>query len=523
MTDRLRWPDHPVIYEIYPRSFADTHGHGGGDLRGITERLDHVAALGVDAIWLSPFFVSPFVDGGYDIVDHCAVDPRFGTLADFDALVARAHDLGLLVMIDQVFNHTSSDHEWFQRSLRREDGYEDLYVWADARDDGSPPTNWIAFFGTPAWRWYPQRSQYCLHKFLQCQPCLDHRHPSVHERLRAINRFWLDRGVDGFRYDAVTSFFHHRDLADNPPAPPEHRKRIPGPPNNPYTFQDHVHDVLPDECAGFTETLRDWVGPDTYMLAEINKGPNSVEVTHDFTKPGRFDAGYTFDLAERGLESGVLREILERMADRDGFAWWLSSHDQPRHVSKLGDGSARDARLFAAFLTAMPGPLILFQGEELGQPQATLPLEMLHDPYDVMYWPEPLGRDGARTPMAWDSGKPRCGFSGAKPWLPVQHPEDGGVAQQTANPASVLNFYRKALRLRRELGLGRGVAEILDSPPGTILARMKGGGRDLTLTVNLGHSPWDIPAAAAGLEWVLSSSECPEGGTIPPRCAAWWR
>ncbi len=519
---RGRWPAHPVIYQIYPRSFRDTHGHGEGDLRGITEGLDHVASLGVDGIWLSPFFVSPFIDGGYDVVDHCAVDPRFGTMGDFDALVARAHDLGLCVMIDQVFNHTSNEHPWFRKSLERQEGFEDLYVWADAKEDGSPPNNWIAFFGTPAWRWYPQRGQYCLQKFLHCQPCLNHHHAEVHERLHRINRFWLERGVDGFRYDAVTSFFHHRNLPDNPPATPQERELIPGTPNNPYTYQRHEHDVLPQECAAFTETMRGWAGEDTYLLAEVNKGRHSIEVTRDFTAEGRFDAGYTFDLVERGIDSDVFRDILRRLEGHDGLAWWLSSHDQPRHVSGQGDGSARDARMFAGLLMALPGPLILFQGEELGQPQAVLPLERLQDPFDVMYWPEPLGRDGARTPMAWDTNRPRCGFSGAKPWLPVQTPEDGGVVQQNENGASVLNFYRKALRLRRDYGLETGHMEIVESPDCTVLARMQCGNRTLTLTVNMTHEDWDRPPATEGQTPILSSRECPEDGAIPPRCAAWW-
>lgn len=521
MARRGPWPEHPVVYHVYPRSFADSSGHGEGDLRGIAERLDHVASLGVDAIWLSPFYVSPFVDGGYDVADHCAVDPRFGTMADFDRLVARAHELGLLVLIDQVFNHTSDTHEWFRRSLAREEGYADLYVWADARPDGGPPNNWIAFFGEPAWRWHPERGQYCLHKFLACQPCLDHHHPRVHERLEAITRFWRARGVDGFRYDAVTSFFHDEGLADNPPATEAQKARTPGPPNNPFTHQHHENDVLPTLCAGFVRTIRGWAGEDAWLLGEINAGPGSVEVTKAFTQEGGLDAGYTFDLAERGLTAPVLREILDRLEGRDGLAWWLSSHDVPRHVSRLGDGSARDARLFAALLLALPGPVILFQGEELGQPQARLELAQIQDPYDRMYWPEPMGRDGARAPMAWDDERPRCGFSGARPWIPVQHPEDGAAVQQDRNPASVLNFYRTALRLRRELGLAEAAMRVDDSPEGTILARLATGGGPLTLAANMTPEPWTLPDAAA--EPILHSVAPEERRRLPPRSAAWLR
>jgi alpha-glucosidase len=516
------WPAHPVIYQIYPRSFADTTGTGEGDLPGITKHLDHVAALGADAIWLSPFFVSPFVDGGYDIVDHCAVDPRFGTMADFDRLVARAHELDLRVMIDQVFNHTSSEHPWFEKSLDREDGFEDLYVWADARPDGSPPTNWIAFFGHPCWRWYPRRAQYCLHKFLSCQPCLNHHHPAVHDRLHRINRFWRDRGVDGFRYDAVTSFFHDRELRDNPPAGPEESGLIPGSPNNPYTFQTHAYDVLPRDCAAFTETMREWAGEDMYLLGEVNKGPDSIETNLDFTAEGRFDACYCIDIPERGVSSELLREILLRLDGKDGHAWWLSSHDQPRHVSAWGDGGARDARMFAGLHAALPGPLLIFQGEELGQPQAELTLKDLHDPFDIMYWPEPLGRDGARTPMAWDTTRPRCGFSGGKPWLPVQHPEDGGAAQQDGREGSVLEFYRAALRLRHKHDLADARMEIVDCAPNTVVARIETGEAPVTVMANLCDEPRDLPGNVGGKDPILASIALGDTGLMPPRSTAWW-
>lgn len=515
------WPDNPVIYQIYPRSFIDTHGNGEGDLRGVLEGLDHVASLGVDAIWLSPFYTSPMCDGGYDVTDHCAVNPRFGTMHDFDAVLARAHALGLCVMIDLVLNHTSVTHPWFAKSLAREKGYEDVYVWADPKPDGSPPSNWVSFFGHPAWRWYPQRRQYCLSKFLPCQPCLNHYNDDVGARLERITRFWLDRGVDGFRYDAVTSFFHDPDLRDNPPATDEESVLIPGPPSNPYTYQEHVNDVLPKDCAAFSTRLRDMAGPDAFLLGEVNNGVRSVEVLRDFTGDGKLDAGYTVDLISRGPTQTVIADVLERLEGHGGFAWWLSCHDQPRHVSAHGDGSARDAKMFAALLCALPGPLILMQGEELGQPQARLRREDLHDPFDKMFWPEPMGRDGARAPMAWDDGIPRCGFSGATPWLPVAHPEDGAVRQQAENPDSVLSFYKKALSMRRDLGLANGTITLAEAPDDTILARVAAEGGDLILAVNLGDGEWrpDIP----GSDPVLRSVGLTSDGGLPPRSAAWWR
>lgn len=489
-------------------------------MRGVLDRLDYIADLGVDAIWLSPFYPSPLCDGGYDVADHCAVDPRFGTMGDFDAVVARAHDLGLRVMVDMVLNHTSDTHDWFAKSLAREEGYEDVYVWADAKPDGSPPSNWISFFGQPAWQWHPQRAQYCLSKFLPCQPCLNHFNERVFKRLQTITQFWRDRGVDGFRYDAVTSFFHDREFRDNPPSDPADAERIPGPPNNPYTYQSHLHDVLPDDCAAFAARLREMAGPDVYLLGEVNNGPRSVEVARAFTKDGRMDAGYSIDLPERGPTQNVIEDLLERLDGAGGFAWWLSCHDQPRHVSSLGDGSARDARMFALLLLALPGPLMLFQGEELGQPQAELSRDLLHDPFDKMYWPDPMGRDGGRTPMAWDDRLPRCGFSGVQPWLPVQHPEGGGAAQQAETPGSVLSIYRDALRLRRKFGLAEGRVTLFDAPKNVVNLDVKAGSRTLRVAVNQSSAAFrmeDIDNRP-----VLQSSSLDTPATLLPRSAAWW-
>ncbi|AHM05098.1 Maltodextrin glucosidase [Roseibacterium elongatum DSM 19469] len=516
-------PENPVIYQIYPRSFRDTSGTGEGDLRGVVEGLDHVASLGVDAIWLSPFFRSPMCDGGYDVADHCAVDPRFGTMQDFDDLLDRAHALGLRVMVDLVLNHTSDTHDWFARSLAREEGYEDVYVWADPKPDGSPPSNWVSFFGHPAWRWHPQRRQYCLTKFLPCQPCLNHYDTRVGQRLGEITRFWLDRGVDGFRYDAVTSFFHDRAFRDNPAATDAQAALIPGPSSNPFTYQSHRHDVMPKDCAAFCTRLREMAGPAAFLLGEVNNGPRSIEVLRDVTADGRLDAAYTVDLPERGPTQEVLADVLTRLDGDGGLAWWLSCHDQPRHVSAHGDGTARDAKLFATLLCALPGPLLMFQGEELGQPQAKLGLDDLHDPYDRMYWPQPMGRDGARAPMAWDATLPRCGFSGNRPWLPIHPPEDGGAAQQAENPGSVLSFYKQALALRRAHALSGGRMSLLDAPDGTIRARIETGDARLLLAVNLRDSDWTPEVApTAPCASILQSAPPGPGGALAPRSAAWW-
>lgn len=518
---RGAWPKHPVIYQIYPRSFQDSTGSGEGDLAGITRRLDHVARLGVDAIWLSPFFASPMVDGGYDVADQQTVDPCYGTFADFDALVARAHDLELRVMIDQVFNHTSDQHPWFQKSLARAPGFEDFYVWADARADGSPPSNWIAYFGHPAWRWHPQRGQYCLHQFLPSQPGLNHSNPKVLEALGEITRFWRDRGVDGFRYDAVTSFFHDPDFRDNPPTG-DAQALIAGPANNPFTMQRHVHDMLPDDCAAFSKTIRDWSGPDTYLIGEINQGPNSIEIARKFSAPDRLDAGYVIDPAERGLTGTVLADMLGRLEAPGPLAWWLCSHDQKRAVSRSGDGSARDARLMAGLLLALPGPILVFQGEELGTPQADLPRDALRDPFDQAFWPDPPGRDGARTPMVWTDAAPGYGFTQAETpsWLPFSLPEDGGAAQQWERGGSVLRFYQEALSARRALGLAEARVDMLRAGETCFVARLEGAGADVLLAVNLGTEALEVPEAE-GLAVRLESAPSSEAG-IAGRSAVWF-
>ncbi|MGR3496898.1 alpha-amylase family glycosyl hydrolase [Citreimonas sp.] len=515
-TTRGRWPHNPVIYQIYPRSFRDSTGTGEGDLRGITERLDHVADLGVDAIWLSPFFVSPMCDGGYDVADHAAVDPRFGTLEDFDALVDRAHDLGLLVMIDQVFNHTSKDHPWYKKSALREPPYENFYVWADPNPDGSPPTNWIGFFGAHAWRWNPRRRQYCLHQFLPCQPCLNHHCPELRARQNAITAFWRDRGVDGFRYDAVTAYFHDRALPDNPPADLGGAQPI-----NPFEYQRHQHDMMPNDCAAFSAELRDSAGPDAYLLGEINGDDLSVELVRKFSRSDRLDAAYTQELPSSPKLAPTLRKLIEDGAGHGAMAWWLSSHDQPRRISRAGDGSARDARLHAALLLALPGPVMIFQGDEIGQQQAHLEYHQLRDQFDRNYWPATAGRDGARAPLPWDSDAPNAGFGSGEPWLPVGTAEQGGVAQQRHDDESVLAFHKRALALRARLGLADAAIEIEQADGDRLVLRLQGAKGPVVVALNESDKTWPLPPRVAGREPLLGSCTLSTDG-LPPRSVFWW-
>jgi alpha-glucosidase len=332
-------------------------------------------------------------------------------------------------------------------------------------------------------------------------------------------KHWLDRGVDGFRFDAVTSFYYAPDFPDNPPSGAD-APRIPGPATNPFTFQSHKYDSLPEECGAFTADMREWAGEDFYLLGEVNEGPRSVEVLTEFTRKGRLDACYIVDLAQRGLTGAVLGEIFERLDDAGTLAWWLSSHDQPRPVSRSGDGSARDARMMAALLLGLPGPLLLFQGEELGLTQPDLPREVLSDPFDRLYWPEPPGRTGARTPIPWEEGA-SFGFSDGEPWLPVHKAPDGTVACQNARPESVLNFYRQALALRRQRGLADATPEVLAADEGFFALRLTArDGLRTEIVVNLGDSARgqrDMQEQGK----ILLASDNPCGAELAPRSALW--
>ena len=400
LADNSRWPAAPVIYQVYPRSFFDSDGDGIGDLPGITQKLDHIAQLGVDAVWLSPFYVSGWQDGGYDVIDHTAVDPMLGTMDDFDALVARAHALGLKVMIDQVLNHTSDKHPWFLAALDGDDDCAARYLFEDAKPDGTPPNNWLSQFGLPGWEWSHLREQYYFHQFLPCQPSVNLRDPAVQESHAAQIARWRARGVDGFRFDAVTSYFWDESLADNPPASDEVRAKVSGNAASPYTYQDHVYDMLPGDGADYMEKLRAWAGDDAYLIGENTSGNKSVELAMSFTGPGRLDACYTTDLPEEGGSPQVIQEMIAR-ADLQRLVGWLSSHDQPRHLD-AGEHAHAQAKIFAAMMAFLPGPWLIYQGEEFGLAQPELQQDEITDPLDLNFWPNGPGREGSRVPIPWN-------------------------------------------------------------------------------------------------------------------------
>ena len=450
------WWRGAVIYQIYPRSFQDSNGDGIGDLPGVISRMPYIASLGVDAIWISPFFVSPMKDFGYDVSDYCDVDPMFGTLADFDLLVEAAHQHGIRVMIDLVLNHTSDRHPWFRESrLGREGAKADWYVWADPKPDGTPPNNWLSIFGGPAWRWDSRRQQYFLHNFLASQPDLNLHNPDVQDALLDIARFWLDRGVDGFRLDVINFYFSDRQLRDNPPCPKEFRNADIAPSVNPYNHQLHLYSKNQPENLAFLRRIRALLDryPGTAAVGEVGDAQRGLQILGEYTSGrDKVHMCYAFEfLAEDALTASRVATTLMRLdeAAPDGWACWaLSNHDVTRHASRWGLEPAA-LKLFTTMMMCLRGALCLYQGEELGLTEGKVAFDDLQDPYGREFWPEYQGRDGCRTPMAWDDAT-NAGFSTGRPWLPpCQAHLDHAVSAQEANPTAILHHYRRAIAFRR--------------------------------------------------------------------------
>lgn len=490
------WWHGAVIYQIYPRSFCDSNGDGIGDLPGITAKLDYVAALGVDAIWLSPFFASPMKDFGYDVSDYRAVDPIFGSLEDFDRLVARAHELNIRVIIDQVYAHTSDAHAWFQESrISRLNEKSDWYVWADPKPDGTPPNNWLSVFYGPCWTWDGRRGQYYLHNFLPSQPNLNVNNPVVQAALLDTARFWLDRGVDGFRLDAINFAMHDPKLTDNPAV-----TQMAVAPKRPFDFQHHLYNQSQPELVPFIEELSGVVrsfGADRFTVAEVGGEQALAEMKLFTAGSDRFNTSYGFDfLSAPTLTPDLILDTLAKWPgdDSEGWpSWAFSNHDAPRAVSRWGAPNAHEAwaKLLLTLLMTLRGNVFLYQGEELGLTQAAVPFERLRDPEAIANWPTTQGRDGARTPMPWTSGEPHAGFSKVEPWLPM--PADhiaSAVSEQNGDAGSVLEAARELIELRRSSSaLRSGRFEPLDlAPPLLGFDRVGDAGR-LRCLFNLGNEP----------------------------------
>jgi alpha-glucosidase len=523
------WWQTGVVYQIYPRSFADTTGDGVGDLPGVIDHLDHLAAdtgLGVDALWLSPIYPSPGLDGGYDVADHGAIDPLFGTMADFDRLVAAAHARGLRVVLDLVLNHTSDRHAWFESSRASRTGpHADWYIWrdpagTDRRGRPLPPNNWLSFFGGSAWAWEPARKQFYLHTFLPQQPDLNWREPAVRAAQFAMVRGWLGRGVDGFRLDVFNVLMKAESLASNPPS-----RRVA---RRPWDRQLHLNDKDQADLVPLLESFRAILDevPGRMSVGELFSG--EVRQAAALTRPRHLV--FDFELIERPWEAAAFRKAIERRLAAFGDRWptvVLSNHDQSRHVSRFlrsigrRDALTQDrlAKASAALLLTLRGTAFLYYGEELGMSDVDVPRERIRDlPALRASWQFPWwNRDRCRSPMPWAPGR-GAGFTTGEPWLPlIPDTERRNVRAEAADANSVLAMYRRLLALRRSLApLQRGSIALHAGSDEDVLAYVREHeGERVFVAINFRLEPrrlqlpegdWQLAVSTAGddapgLDW----------------------
>ncbi|NDV99303.1 alpha-amylase family glycosyl hydrolase [Salipiger sp. PrR002] len=520
-TEDRDWWRGAVIYQVYPRSFQDSNGDGVGDLLGISRRLPHIASMGVDAVWISPFFRSPMKDFGYDVSDYCDVDPMFGSLADFDTLIETAHQLGLKVLIDLVMSHSSDQHPWFEESRSsRDNPRANWYVWADAKPDGTPPNNWLSIFGGSAWQWDTVRCQYYLHNFLTSQPDLNFHEPEVQQTLLETAQFWLDRGVNGFRLDTVNFYTHDKELRDNPALAPERRNPITAPAVNPYTWQEHLYDKTQPENLEFLAKLRKLM--DRYNAAavgEIGEDLRGLEVLGEYTSGNEhLQMSYAFELlSDKPPSAAYVKDVMDKVHEvaSDGWACWaFSNHDVVRHVTRWGIGDG-GARAYTTLMMCLRGSACIYQGEELALPEAVLAFEDLQDPYGIRFWPAFKGRDGCRTPMVWEPNAHHGGFTTGQPWLPVSHEHlRMTVEDQEKDPAAILHHYRRAIAFRHaHSALRKG--EITDiKAQGSVLSFHRiNDEEELFCAFNIGAAPAAIDAPAG--KWQQVGVELGSTGTAP--------
>ncbi|MER6953647.1 glycoside hydrolase family 13 protein [Streptomyces sp. NPDC000618] len=541
------WWRQAVVYQVYPRSFADADGDGLGDLRGVADRLPQLAGLGVDALWLSPFYPSELADGGYDVADYRDVDPRLGTLADFDALAAEAHRLGLKVIVDLVPNHTSHLHPWFQEALAAGPGSpaRDRYVFREGRGPNGelPPTDWQSVFGGSAWQRISD-GQWYLHLFTREQPDLDWSHEEVREDFRTTLRFWSDRGVDGFRIDVAHALAKDlteplRDLGSPESSGEDALSHLP-PGTHPFYDRDEVHEIYRD-----WRTILDSYTPPRTAVAEAWV-PGARRAL--YARPDELDQAFNFEYLQAGWDAEQLREVITdslatARAVGASATWVLSNHDVVRHTSRLmlppgtdrnawllSDGTVprvdeqaglRRARAATLLMLALPGSSYVYQGEELGLPEvADLPVDALRDPVWEQTGHADKGRDGCRVPLPWTTTGPSYGFGAGGAWLP-QPPYFARYAAeaQTGVEGSTLELYRTALRLRRKLLSGEELTwHGTTNTPGVLFFARSDGWRCMT---NLSDAPVLLPPGEVLLTSMPLDDHGPGGGTLPPDTTVW--
>ena len=462
-----------ILYQIYPRSFLDTNGDGIGDLQGIVKKIPYIADLGADAIWISPFYTSPMCDFGYDIADYRGVDPMFGTIGDFEKVVATAHKYGLKIYTDQVWAHCSDQHPWFQESrLNKTNPKADWFVWSDPREDGYYPNNWIGIFGGPAWTWNAARKQYYLHHFLHTQPALNFWNDEVFEAVMADAWFWAEKGVDGFRVDALPHALADKHLRDNPPLDKNKIRDSFTSDANPRNYQDNIRTESQPELIILTERMRDYFksrGKDITLLGEIMTG--GMKFAAELSKgDNRLHTAYTGELISTELNAKNIKKIIADVQthfdDPAKMCWSIGNHDVSRLWSRIANRENADDywRLIVAWYFSLQGSVCWYNGDELGLSEADIPFEQIQDPFGKAFWPEFKGRDGCRTPMPWAASERNAGFStGPSGWLPIPGDHQrSAVDVQNVDPDSKLNYVKEWMRFRREQEvLGKGSLELL--------------------------------------------------------------
>jgi alpha-glucosidase len=498
--EEARWWQDGVVYQIYPRSFADSNGDGIGDLAGIISRLDYVVGLGVDAVWISPIYPSPMADFGYDVADYCGVDPMFGTLADADRLIAEAHARGLRVILDFVPNHSSDQHPWFLASrASRADSKRDWYIWRDAAAGGGPPNNWRSHFGGSAWEWDAPTGQYYLHSFLREQPDLNWRNPAVRAAMYDALRFWLDRGVDGFRIDVMWLLIKDDEFRSNPPNPGwaagrgSYERLLPL-----YTAdRPEIHAIVAE-----LRTLLDEYGA-RVLIGEIYLPVERLMTYYGHDLKGAH-LPFNFQLIDAPWNAaalaGIIRDYEAALPVGAWPNWVLGNHDKPRIASRVGSAQARVA---AMLLLTLRGTPTLYYGDELGMVDVPIPPDRVTDPAEKNQPGIGIGRDPERTPMPWDAS-PGGGFTTGEPWLPLGDHAQVNVAAEAAQPDSILRLYRRLLELRHaHPALTRGALVDVRAHEDVLMYERREAGRRLTVVLNFGHDARVVPIRAARI--VLST------------------
>ena len=476
------WWKNGIIYQIYPRSFKDSNADGIGDLTGIIDQLDYIRDLGVDAIWLSPIYPSPDKDFGYDVADYLTIDPKYGNLQDFDRLIEEAHKRDLHIIMDLVLNHTSDQHRWFIESRKSPDNpYHDWYMWEDPAPNGGPPNNWLSHFGGPGWEYDRHLNKYYFHMFEKHQPDLNWRNPEVRAMVIKIFRYWLDKGVDGFRLDVFNAYYKDADLRDNP-----RKKRLA---RRPFEAYEHIYDTSQPEMMSVVKEIRAILDeyPERYVVGETFLEDSTYART--FVGPDRFHAAFDFNFAASPWNAKAFGNAIQYWDALHGDEAWpnyfFNNHDVPRSATRYTH-SEDDSRLklLASLLLTLRGTPFIYYGEEIGMRDIKVARKDIQDPVGKRYWPFYKGRDGCRSPMQWNANQ-NAGFSNGEPWLPV-HPNYSvrNVANQQSSAASLLNFYKELIQVRRKHpSLNNGEIRLLESGNKHLLVYLRHVAEETSLVI----------------------------------------